>query len=141
MSDFNKIIKKIKISSGDSVSIARSYAKVIQEIILAVNVNGKPLANIACTGIHLEELVIGFLRSEKIITRKEEVEKVGLNKNCVNVILKNKKGFTRTSVKNIASSGARGKTNIDLLAPLNVPANLNIKTSVVLKLMDDLLNG
>jgi FdhD protein len=141
MSDFNKTIKTLKIFSGNSISIINSSTKVIREIILTVNVNGIPLANIACTGIHLKELTAGFLKSEKIIARKEDIEKIEFNKNCVNVALKNKKDFTQTSVKNITSSGARGRTNIDSLVPLNVPADFNIKTGVALKLMDDLLNG
>jgi FdhD protein len=142
MSDFDKIINKIKISSGDSISISRSSAKVIQEIILAVNVNGKLLANIACAGIHLEELAIGFLRSEKIITHSGEIENIEINKhkNIVNVTLRNKEYFPETSVKNIASSSSRGRANIDSLAPLNVPVDFNIKTGIALRLMDELLN-
>jgi FdhD protein len=143
MSTLNKIIKEIKVFSGNSVSIAGSSAKVIQEIMLTVNVNKKPLANIACAGIHLDELAAGFIRSEKIIAGSREIENIQINKskNSVNVTLKSKKDFMQTNVKNISSSGARGKTNIDLLMPLNVPADLNIKTSLVLKLMDELLYG
>ncbi|MBN1365373.1 MAG: formate dehydrogenase accessory sulfurtransferase FdhD [Syntrophaceae bacterium] len=141
MSNFNKTIKTLKIFSANSNSFVNSSAKVIQEISLTINVNGKKLANIACAGIHLKELAVGFLKSEKIIVYKEEIEKIKFNKCHVNVVLKNKKDFLQTSVKNIASSGARGKTNIDLLAPLNVPADFNIKTSVVLELMNELLNG
>jgi FdhD protein len=141
MNDLKKIVKILKISSGGSGSISKSSVKIIQEIILSININGEPLANIACAGIHLEELAVGFLKSEKIIDRKGDIEKIELNKNCVNVTLKNKKASAKTSVKNIASSGARGKINIDLLMPLNVPSNFYIKTGVALKLMDDLLNG
>jgi FdhD protein len=137
----DKIIKKIKIFTGDEISISSSYTKVIQEVVLSVNINGEPLANIACEGIYLKELAVGFLKSEKIIDRKGDIEKIELNKNCVNVTLKNKKGSAKASVKNIASSGARGKTNIDLLVPLNVPSGFYIKTGVALKLMDELLNG
>ena len=141
MSNSDKIIKKIKIFTGDRISISSSSTKVIQEVVLSVNINGEPLANIACAGIHLEELAAGFLKSEKIIDRKGDVKKIELNKNCVNVILKNKKYSVKTSVKNIASSGSRGKTNIDLLVPLNVPDDFNIKTGVAFNLMDELLNG
>jgi FdhD protein len=143
MSSLNRIIKEIKISSGNSFSIASSSAKVIQEIILAVNVNGERLANIACAGIYLEELAAGFLRSEKIIANSREIEKIEINKykNSVNVTLKSKKVLPKTYIKNIASSGARGKTSIDSLMPLNVPTDFNIKTGSVLKLMNELLDG
>jgi len=141
MSNPNSIIKEIKICSGNSVAISTSSTNVIQEIMLTVNVNGKPLANIACAGIHLKELAAGFLKSEKIILHKGNLTKIELNKNCVNVTLKNKKDCSTTCVKNIASSGSRGKTNIDLLMPLNIPAGFHIKTCVAIKLMDDLLKG
>jgi FdhD protein len=143
MSAPEKIIKKIKISCGDNISIVSSYTKVIQEVILTAHVNGQPLANIACAGIHLEELAAGFLRSERIIARGGEIENIEIDKNqkLANVTLKSKNDFPASSVKNIASSGARGKTNIDSLLPLHVPADFNIKTTVALKLMDELLNG
>ena len=141
MKDSEKIIKTINICSGDLSSVSKSSATVIREEILSVRVNGKPSANIACAGLHLEELVTGFLRSEKIIARKEEIKKIEINKNTVNVILKKNKNLPETSVKNIASSGARDKTHFDALVPLTFPAGFNIKTKIVLKLMDDLLNG
>ncbi len=143
MSNHNRIIKKIKICSGNIDSITRSSAKVIQEIMLTVKINGEPLANIACAGTHLEELTAGFLRSERIISRKSEIAsiKINNNKSCANVILKSIKNIPVASIKNISSSGARGKTNIGLLKPLNIPVDLSLKTSLVLKLMDELLNG
>jgi len=138
-----RIIKKIKILRGDETSTVDASAGVIQEITLAVHVNGKPLAAIACAGIHLKELAAGFLRSERIISAAGEIKKIEIKRdeNAVNIILKNKKELPGTSVKNIASSGARGKTNISALLPLNVPAGFRVKNVVALKLMDELLNG
>jgi FdhD protein len=141
MSHSEKIIKTIKIFSGTNSSIVHSSAKVIQEIILHIHVNGRPLANIACAGIHLEELAAGFLRSEKIASRSSDIENINIKNNIVNVILKNKQYFPELSVKNIASSGARGKSNIDLLQPLNVHKNFTLATGLILKLMDELLDG
>lgn len=141
MNHFARTIKTLKIFSGNDIAITASTSKVIQEIPLMVNVNGQLLAQIACAGIHLEELAAGFLRSEKIISRGSDIENIRIKKNTANVVLKNKKYFSELSIKNIASSGARGKANIDSLVPLNVPGDFHIKTGVALKLMDDLLNG
>ena len=141
MNDLKKIIKTIKISSGDSAAVARQLTRVIQEVTLAVHVNGKSLANIACAGIHLEELATGFLRSERIITRSGDIQKIITNQHLVNVILKKKTDCSPASVKNIASSGARGKSNLDLLTPLSHATDFKIKTSVAIKLMDELLNN
>ncbi|MGB5218405.1 MAG: formate dehydrogenase accessory sulfurtransferase FdhD [Smithella sp.] len=143
MSDLKKIIKTIKISSGDNTAVTRKLAKVIQEVSLAVLVDGKPLANIACAGIHLEELATGFLRSERIIARSGDIEEIKMNKkkHLVDVILKKKTECSPASVKNIASSGARGKSNMDLLTLLSPATDFKIKTRVALNLMEELLNN
>jgi FdhD protein len=142
MSNFDQTIKTLKIFFADRNSIAESSAKVIREVALCINLHGKPLANIACTGNYLDELAIGFLRSERIITSLDEIEKIEVEaqQNSVNVILKNRKDFSETFVKNIASSGALGKSvNTDLLLPLKVPVEFNIKAQVALELMEELL--
>jgi len=143
MSKIDPIIKKIKISSGNGISMTNSFTNVIREINLIVNVNGKPLAHIACAGLHVKELAAGFLRSEKMISTRDDIEKIEIHqhKKSVNVILKNKENFAKATVKNIASSGARGKTNISVLQPLNISTDFNIKTGLLLKLMDKLLDG
>jgi FdhD protein len=142
MIDFDQSIKTLKILSADVKSIVESSTKVIREVTLCINLNGKPLANIAYAGNYLDELAIGFLRSERIIAGLDEIEKieVAAKKNSVNIILKNRKDFSETFVKNIASSGARGKSvNVDLLLPLKIPAEFNIKAPVALELMEELL--
>jgi formate dehydrogenase family accessory protein FdhD len=142
MSNFDHSIKTLKILSADVKSIVESSAKVIREVTLCINLHGKPLANIACAGNYLDELAIGFLKSERIITGLDEIEKIEVEakKNSVNIILKNEKKSSEIFVKNIASSGARGKSvSVDLLLPLKVPVEFNIKTQVVLELMEELL--
>jgi FdhD protein len=140
MSHADNIIKKTVIFSADADSISKSSVKVIRETTFTVNVNGKPLAGIACAGIHLKELSAGFLKSEKIIMTREDIEKIEINnkKSIANVILKNKKKLPKASVKNIASSGARGSANVETLLP--VAANFKLKAKTVLKLMDQVLN-
>lgn len=142
MSNFDQTVKTLKIFSADSNSIAESSAKVIREVALTINLHGKTLANIACAGNYLNELAIGFLRSERIVSHRDEIAKIEVTGHnyCVNVILKQEKEFPETFVKNIASSGARGKSvSVDLLSPLKVPVEFNIKTKVVLELMEELL--
>lgn len=138
-----RIIRNISIKSGYSDHISDSSVKVIQEVNLSVYVDGNPLANIACAGIHLKELAIGFLRSEKIISDNKDIEKLEFNQhnNRVNITLKKKNNFKKTFIKNISSSGARGKTNLTLLKPLRSTGDFQIKTGLVLKLMDKLLDG
>lgn len=142
MSNFEHSIKTLKILSADAKSIVESSAKVIREVTLSINLNGNQLADIACAGNFLDELAIGFLKSERIIAGLDEIAKIEVEaqQNSVNIILKNENKSPETFVKNIASSGARGKNvNTDLLLPLKAPVEFNIKTKVVFDLMEELL--
>ena len=143
MNNFGQAINKIKIFSADTDSIAESSAQVIRELPLHVNLNGEAYATIACTGSRLDELAIGFLRSEKILAHHDEILKIETDdhENSVNVILKGKKEIPETFKKNIASSGARGKSvNANLPAPLKVPEEFNISAKIALELMENLLD-
>jgi len=143
MSNLDHSTKKMKMLWADANSITESSAKVIREVPFNVNLNGEAYATIACAGNHLDELAIGFLRSERIITHWDEILKIenAERENSVNVILKSKKEFPETLKKNIASSGARGKSvNANLLAPLKVPEEFNISAKAALELMEELLD-
>jgi FdhD protein len=142
MKAFDHAIKKTKMFSADANSIAESSAKVIREVPLNVKLDGEAYATIACAGDHLDELAIGFLSSERILAHRDDILKIETAEleNSVNVILKSKKEFPETLKKNIASSGARGKSvNANLLAPLKVPEEFNISAKVALELMEELL--
>jgi FdhD protein len=144
MSNYDHAIKKIKMFSTDANSITESSAKIIREVPLNVNLNGEAYATIACAGNRLDELAIGFLISERIIAHGDEILKIETadHENSVNVILKSKKEFPESLKKNIASSGARGKSvNANLLAPLKVPEEFNISAKATLELMEELLDN
>jgi len=58
MKESGKIIKTIKIFSGDLSSVSKSSAKVIREVILNVRVNGNHWPTLPAQ-LHLEELATG----------------------------------------------------------------------------------
>jgi len=143
MSNIDQATKKTKMFWADANSITESSAKVIREVPLNVNLNGEAYATIACAGNYLDELAIGFLRSERILVHHDDILKIETaeRENSVNIILKNKKEFPETLNKNIASSGACGKSvNASLLTPLKVPEKFNISAKVALELMEKLLD-
>lgn len=53
--------------------IYKEQSSVIVEFPLQIAVNGQPLVNLLCTPEHLEELVVGFLFSEGMITSLEDI--------------------------------------------------------------------
>lgn len=143
MNNTNRVIKTIDIYCADSDSMSPVPVKIIQEVSLEILLNGKSAANIACAGYYPDELAAGFLKSEKIISSRDQILKIEINNDTrrVNVILKEDKKYNAANVTNIASSGARGQAHIDSLLPLTVPDSFRIKTCAALNLMKDLLDG
>lgn len=138
------LIKKIKMWRADDQTITPESAQVVREVVLSVMINGRLYANIACAGHHLDELAAGFLRSEKIISSRKNILKLDIDArhHRVNIMLEKKKKTSGTTVKNIASSGARGKILLqETRNPLLTTDHAIIQTSVILKLMDQLLNN
>ncbi|MCB0211015.1 MAG: formate dehydrogenase accessory sulfurtransferase FdhD [Anaerolineae bacterium] len=63
---------------------------VIEEGLVCISVNGQELATFMCTPHHLEELALGFLRSEGIIQSLADVDLLTLSESgtCVDVWLR-----------------------------------------------------
>lgn len=119
-----------------------SSVEVVREIVLAVRINKKLYAHIACAGMYLEDLATGFLRSENMISSRNDIFKMDLDAlhHCVNITLGKKKKIIGATVRNIASSGARGKCLRASMPPLFEGTDkMIIQTSEVLQLMDHLL--
>jgi len=133
-------VKKTNILRATSRLIAPAVVGVIQESRLYLSINGAFYASLDCAGIHLEELAVGFLKSEQIISSAQEILKTEIDPDHhrVNIILKKKKSIPRT-LKTIASSGARGKILLEKIDRPVSPDGGKIKPAVVLSFMHHLL--
>jgi FdhD protein len=142
MSPGKQAVAQLDIFSSSGQTIIPATARIIREVALTVGIGGQSIATIACMGDHLEELAAGYLRSEKVITARADIEKIDVDRKQyrANIILKTPKEYSRSVTGNIASSGARGRS-IDpaMFRPLSVPENFIISAQQALKLMDDLL--
>lgn len=102
---------------------------VIEEVLACIFVNGQELATFMCTPHQLDELALGFLRSEGIIRSLDDIELVTLSENdtCVDVWLKDLT-FTPPA-RRIITSGCGGGVTFDDLSerhpPLNTQASLS----------------
>ncbi|MCK4534037.1 MAG: formate dehydrogenase accessory sulfurtransferase FdhD [Syntrophobacterales bacterium] len=100
----------VRFYSGGKAS--RISESVIREEPVEIFLNNRKIATIACTGIHLEELAAGFLRSAGVIRVQEDIEKIttSVEKPRVDVLTKNgvisKPGSPEIFVM---SSGARAR--------------------------------
>jgi FdhD protein len=85
---------------------------IIREATLEVFVNGSRIISLACTGHHLDELAIGFLRSERIVENRKAIGKIEVDAARMQVFIDTVTPVPLSSEaghfsKAIAASGAR----------------------------------
>lgn len=94
---------------------------VIEEGLACISVNGEELATFMCTPIALEELALGFLRSEGIIGSLDDIDILHLSdsKTCVDVWLRDLGKEMPT--RRIITSGCGGGVTFDDLSERHDP--------------------
>jgi FdhD protein len=123
---------------------SRLSKEIIREIHLEINLNAEKIAVIACSGRYADELAAGFLRSEGLLSSRDEIEKIEVSdtEHKVNVWTRKQLPITLSSHKTIASSGARGTGAGPALTrqPLRKPASRRIKPEDVFRMMEEFLS-
>ncbi|NPV55466.1 MAG: formate dehydrogenase accessory sulfurtransferase FdhD [Anaerolineae bacterium] len=95
--------------------------KVVEEIRACIFLNGQELATLMCSPHQLDELAIGFLRSEELITSIEDIASLTLSAQgtCIDVWLKNK--LKEPPAHRITTSGCGGGVTFDDLLKERMP--------------------
>jgi FdhD protein len=113
---------------------------VIEEALVCIFVNGQELATFMCTPYNLEELALGFLRSEGFIESLADIELLTLSASgtCVDVWLRDL-SFTPPA-RRIITSGCGGGVTFDDLSQRQAPLqdSLTITPERVTALMKQL---
>ncbi len=112
---------------------------IIEEILACIFVNGQELAKFMCTPHQLDELALGFLRSEGIIQSLADIELLTISaSHCVDIWLKN--GEFSLPTRPIITSGCGGGVTFDDLSQRHPALNTNttIKPEQVFGLMKKL---
>lgn len=99
------------IQCYDGKDVSDISADIVPEVPLRLYLNGKLLITIACAGIHLQELAVGFLRSEDIVTEISDMNDIRITEGdepsvYVSTTVRRRSDQT---LKTLGSSGARGK--------------------------------
>lgn len=97
---------------------------VIEEALVCIYVNGQELATFMCTPHRLEELALGFLRSEGFIQGLADIElltRSGGQGTCVDVWLRNQS--FEPPARRIITSGCGGGITFDDLSQRHAPLN------------------
>ena len=73
----------VRIFTGTSWKIAA--VDVVREVHLKVYLNGQMMITIACAGINMEELAVGWLRGEGIIRTAREIEALEVSRDGLSI--------------------------------------------------------
>ncbi|MBU1122863.1 MAG: formate dehydrogenase accessory sulfurtransferase FdhD [Candidatus Omnitrophota bacterium] len=125
-----KIVNTVKTTSQDLV---------VTEIPLKIKINRKKLLTLICLPSDLEDLIYGFLFSNGIIQKDEDIKKLNINTNnsSINVTLTKPIKIKKTD-KTYASSGSK---EFDQIAKnKRITAVFKISASYIIKLTRDFLN-
>jgi FdhD protein len=103
------MFKKIPCIRIDGETFASGEHEVIEEVPLALFVNGRHAMTAMMSPVQLEEFVTGYLFTEQIIKGIDEIESIKIDKNRVSVITKNL--FKVLGPKKTILSGCGGSTS------------------------------
>jgi len=106
-------IDLFRISVYDGKTFSEHDERLVCEIPLEVHVNDRKVITIACAGLHVEELAVGFLRSEGVLRTRDDIVAVEVHPGRTSVKIRTVEGREmlnpeREADRSLASSGARG---------------------------------
>ena len=134
-----------RISVYDGKGFSEKEERLIREIPLAVHLNGRKVITIACAGLHVEELAVGFCRSEGFLRTRADVEAVEVSPDGTAVRIRTAAALKipdpdSAAVRTLASSGARGFGGPEAEPPAApVSGGVSLAPEAVLDLMDRFL--
>lgn len=105
-------IDDMNIRYYDGSAAHKVTDRIIREHPVDILVNGDRIITIACAGIHLEELAVGFLRSEGIVTQRGDIAHIDIADDMAVVHLSLPRPHTPPGGRSIFSSGARETGNV-----------------------------
>lgn len=113
---------------------------VIREVLLELRLNDQPLVEIACAGIHLQELALGYLKSEGLIDSIDDVAGLTVEESHPRVSITTAGRSPASSpVTTLMSSGARRRAGP--AAGVLPDSDLTVSAGQILSLMEGLLKA
>lgn len=135
---------RFRISVYDGKGFSEQEERLIPEIPVAVYLNDRKVITIACAGLHVDELAVGFLRSEGFLRTRADLDGVEISpdKTAVRVrtVAEMKVVDSELAGTTLASSGARGFGGAAAGDPaVKVSGGVSLAPEEVLDLMDRFL--
>ncbi len=134
-----------RISVYDGKGFSEKDERLIREIPLEVHLNDRKVITIACAGLYVEELAVGFLRSESFLRTRDDVAAVEVSPDRTQVRIRTVAGReirdpAAVTGRTLASSGARGFGQPAAESPEEpLSGGVSLAPDVVLDLMERFL--
>jgi FdhD protein len=134
-----------RISVYDGKGFSEKDERLIREIPLEVHLNDRKVITIACAGLYVEELAVGFLRSEGFLRTRDDVAAVEVSPDRTQVGIRTAAGReirdpAAVTGRTLASSGARGFGRPAAESPEEpLSGGVSLAPDVVLDLMERFL--
>jgi FdhD protein len=103
------MFRKLPCTKVDGSHAKRDLHEVIEEVPLALFINGRHAMTAMMSPVELEDFVTGYLYTEQIIKSADEIESIRIEKNRMSVITKNL--FKVLGPKKTILSGCGGSTS------------------------------
>src|SRR5512138_3332610 len=104
-----QMFKKVPCIKVDGELARADTHEVIEEVPMALFVNGRHAMTAMMSPVQLEDFVTGYLYTEQIIKNVDEIESIRIEKNRISVITKNL--FKVLGPKKTILSGCGGSTS------------------------------
>lgn len=118
---------------GDRLALDPKTRPVIAEISLKILINGEEYASLLCTHQYPEELAMGFLFSEGVISAMADVEKIYFYERLFTVVVKLREGIAlepQPAMRSMTSGCGRCFTAISPLQTLLQPVPIEARFSL-----------
>ncbi|MBA7565632.1 Sulfur carrier protein FdhD [subsurface metagenome] len=134
--------EKVDVSFYKGGEVSHVSESVIREEPVEIFLNNRRVATIACTGIYLEELTAGFLRSIGALNAPEDIETITADpeKSRVDILTKGETPSEPTSSGLfVLSSGA--KTKGSKRVKDSITSGISISAKKAIEFMEELLSS
>jgi FdhD protein len=134
------MFKKLPCIKVDGGNAKRDLHEVIEEVPLALFINGRHAMTAMMSPVQLEDFVTGYLFTEQIIKGVDEIESIKIEKNRMSVITKNL--FKVLGPKKTILSGCGGSTSyIDTEKLPKIKSDYSITTANIWTSVKAVLNS
>ncbi|HMK66144.1 MAG TPA: formate dehydrogenase accessory sulfurtransferase FdhD [Thermodesulfobacteriota bacterium] len=142
MDESNDYFEKMKIFKWSENGLLEQVRPVIREVPLTIYLNDHEIVTLLCLGDHLKSLAIGFLKSEGLITRLEDLKSVSVDESdrLVRVEVAEdtalvEKLYSRRTITSGCGKGTTFYNALDALIMDKINSSLTIRTDQVFHLM------